>query len=130
MKTRYRDLLDPRQLEGIEESSVASKRIFLDCYQLARKEGLSERNICSGFKAGGLWPVNISKPLMSRHLIANNKAYTRGRAPFSIPGPLTAQGATLEDYSHEIAWVATLEKAREIRAILYPVRETTPTKRL
>ena len=118
LKGRYRDLFNLRQLEGIKESSVTGKRVFLNYYRLVRKEGLSEYNIRSGFKVRGLWLVNISKPLISRHLVANNKACIRRKASFSTPGPLTAQGATLEDYGHVFKSVATPKKAKDIKVIL------------
>jgi hypothetical protein len=54
LKNQCRDLLNARQYEGLEESSVVSKRLLLECYRLARVEALSERNIRSGWKAGGL----------------------------------------------------------------------------
>lgn len=42
-----------------------SKANFLQCYQVARPLGLSERNIKAGFKNAGLWPVNSNKVLGS-----------------------------------------------------------------
>jgi 4-hydroxybenzoate polyprenyltransferase len=130
LKNRYRDLLNARQSEGLEESSVVGKRLFLECYQLARLEGLSERNICAGWKAGGLWPVNMSKPLMSRHLVANNGAPKPRNGPITTLGPLTARGATLEDYRHVVHGLSTPKKARELRAYLRPSGKATPTERL
>lgn len=130
LKNRYRDLLNNRQSEGLEESSVIGKRLFLECYRLARVEALSERNIRSGWKAGGLWPVNMSKPLMSRHLLSNNDGFGQNNGPDIIQQPLTAKGATLEDYGHVVHNISTPKKARELRAHLRPTGEATPTERL
>lgn len=54
LKQRYRTLLERRQHEGLEESSIVGKRLFLECYHQSRLEALSERDIKSGWKAGGL----------------------------------------------------------------------------
>jgi len=42
------------------------KRSFLKYYFKARQYGLNEKNILAGWKAIGLWPINRTKPLMSR----------------------------------------------------------------
>jgi hypothetical protein len=123
-------LLNARQSQGLDESSVVGKLLFLECYNLARAEGLTDRNIRAGWGAGGLWPVNMSKPLLSRHLVANNGAPNPKNGSIITPGPLTARGATLEDYGHVVRGLSTPKKAREFRAQLRPTGEATPTERL
>ena len=44
--------------------------------------------------------------------------------------PLTAKGATLEDYGHVVRGLSTPKKARELRAYLRPSGKATPTERL
>ena len=59
----------------LTDSSLIGKQNFLNCYQKARKEALSAKNIKSGWKATSLWPKSIGKPLMSPLLLENsNKA--------------------------------------------------------
>ncbi|EAQ92251.1 hypothetical protein CHGG_00486 [Chaetomium globosum CBS 148.51] len=38
------------------------KRLFLRRYAQAKNDAIKERNIRSGWKASGLWPVNLDKP--------------------------------------------------------------------
>jgi hypothetical protein len=45
LKQQYRTLLEARLIEGLEDSSVIGKRLFLKYYRLIRVEALSERNI-------------------------------------------------------------------------------------
>ena len=42
------------------------------CYYKARQESLTGMNIRAGWKATGLWPVSMAKPLMSRLLLENS----------------------------------------------------------
>ena len=103
LKNAYRRLLYSRMVEGLDESSVTGKRLFLECYRLAREEGMSIRNIRSGWKATGLWPVNMSKPLLSPFLMANSNArdaVSTPNAPYTPSEPMISRGATLEDYGH------------------------------
>lgn len=56
------------------DSSPIGKQNFLTCYQRARKEALSSKIIKAGWKATGLWPKSIGKPLMSPLLLENSNA--------------------------------------------------------
>ena len=56
----------------LTDSSPVGKQNFLSCYQKARKEALTAKNIKNGWKATGLWPKSIAKPLMSRLLLENS----------------------------------------------------------
>ena len=42
------------------------KRGFLECYSKIRQRGLNEKNVLAGWKVTGLWPINRTKPLISR----------------------------------------------------------------
>lgn len=52
-------------------SFVASKRLFLECYHLARSELLVEARIKAGWIASGLWPFNVVNPFISGLLFKN-----------------------------------------------------------
>ena len=44
----------------------------MSCYKLAREDALTATNCKQGWSASGLWPVRMSKPLMSRLLLENS----------------------------------------------------------
>ena len=56
----------------LTDSSPLGKQNFLACYQKAKKEALSAKNIKAGWKATGLWPKSMAKPLMSPLLLENS----------------------------------------------------------
>jgi 4-hydroxybenzoate polyprenyltransferase len=70
LKTAYRKELGlcPQLLD----STVYGKRRFLACYGKARLAALTGQNIRSGWKATGLWPVSMAKPLLSPLLLENS----------------------------------------------------------
>lgn len=54
-------------------------------YQESRLEAITSKNIRSGWKASGCWPVSMAKPLMSRLLLENSQQTVRNEAiPRSI----------------------------------------------
>jgi 4-hydroxybenzoate polyprenyltransferase len=69
LKTAYRKSLS--NLATWSDSTIVGKRNFLEYYRRARLTALVYQNILSGWKATGLWPVSISKPLMNRLLVEN-----------------------------------------------------------
>jgi 4-hydroxybenzoate polyprenyltransferase len=70
LKSRYQK--EVRYLTLLTDSSLLGKQNFLACYQKAKKETLSAKNIKNGWKATGLWPKSIAKPLMSPLLLENS----------------------------------------------------------
>ena len=64
LKTAYRRLVS--DYIALSDTTRIGKAAFLEFYAEAREIGLRERNICSGWKATGLWPKSIHKPLRSR----------------------------------------------------------------
>src|SRR6266566_7872926 len=62
------------------------KRSFLECYSKARQRGLNEKNILTGWKATGLWPINRIKPLMNRLILDTAKPQ-----PIELQQPNQAQ---------------------------------------
>ncbi|KAF4485948.1 hypothetical protein CGGC5_v005867 [Colletotrichum fructicola Nara gc5] len=54
-----------------DAGTVVGKRNFVICYGKARKAALTSKNIISGWKWTGLWPVSMARPLMSPLLLEN-----------------------------------------------------------
>ncbi|RKK80380.1 hypothetical protein BFJ68_g17724 [Fusarium oxysporum] len=63
LKRAYRKFLS--DLASIADSSHIGKITFLYTYDKARKEALTKLNALAGWKATGLWPVNLAKVLMN-----------------------------------------------------------------
>jgi len=70
LKTAYRKYVGIRNL--ITDSTLIGKCNFFLYYQKAKSEALTRRNIISGWRAIGLWPLNSAKPLINRLLLENN----------------------------------------------------------
>ncbi len=70
LKHTYRKHLN--NINSWAESTVVGKQLMIKCILKARKEAITAHNIKAGWKAGGLWPVSIAKPLMSRLLVENS----------------------------------------------------------
>src|SRR5580704_3932823 len=60
-KTAYRKEL--AKLANLTDSAPVDKINFIRCYAKARKEGITKRNIQSGFRVTGNWPINRYKAL-------------------------------------------------------------------
>ena len=56
----------------LNDSSLIRKQNFIKCYKEAREDALTPANCRQGWSASGLWPVRMSKPLMSRLLLENS----------------------------------------------------------
>lgn len=69
LKTAYKKELG--NLSQWDAGTVVGKRNFLVCYGKARNAALTSKNIISGWKWTGLWPVSMAKPLMSPLLLEN-----------------------------------------------------------
>jgi 4-hydroxybenzoate polyprenyltransferase len=69
LKTAYRKHL--ANLVTWAKSTIVGKQNFLEYYRRARLIALTASNILSGWKATGLWPINIAKPLLNRLLLEN-----------------------------------------------------------
>ncbi|SCN90426.1 related to transposase [Fusarium fujikuroi] len=63
LKRAYRYLL--LDLTSISNDSYVGKITFLYTYDKARREAITKSNAIAGFKATGLWPVNLAKVLMN-----------------------------------------------------------------
>ncbi|KAH7461693.1 hypothetical protein FOMA001_g18887 [Fusarium oxysporum f. sp. matthiolae] len=72
LKAAYRTLVGEHT--ALTDSTRVGKQMFLDFYARAREIGFRKENIRSGWRAAGLWPVNINKPLASRWVMVLTKS--------------------------------------------------------
>jgi hypothetical protein len=63
LKTAYRSRLST--YINITNSAPINKLVFLQCYHHARTISFTQKNILSGWRATGLWPIAMAKPLMN-----------------------------------------------------------------
>ena len=66
VKSIYRSEIS--KISALTDTTPIGKTTFLDAYNKARKGAFTIKNISAGWRASGIWPVNRSKPLMSRLL--------------------------------------------------------------
>jgi 4-hydroxybenzoate polyprenyltransferase len=93
----------------LTDSSPIGKQNFLACYCKARKEALSAKIIKAGWKATGLWPKSMAKPLLSPLLLENsNLKKDTLQATQSFNGP------SVIDSLQEV--LSTPRKSTEIKA--------------
>lgn len=88
IKTAYRTQLS--QLSDITNSAPVNKITFLRCYHHARSVSFLRRNIISGWRATGLWPVAMAKPLLNPMVIDQLKT------PITIPTIVTKEEDQLD----------------------------------
>jgi 4-hydroxybenzoate polyprenyltransferase len=86
VKTIYRSEIS--RISCLTDSTPIGKATFLGAYHKARTGALTIRNITAGWKASGLWPVNRSKPLLSRLL-------AQPLEPIATPAAATVVAETL-----------------------------------
>ena len=67
MKAEYQKLVG--EYAAVTDTTRIGKANFLEFYAKARQIGLSKKNIESGWRATGLYPKNVNKPLCSRWVI-------------------------------------------------------------
>ena len=96
---------------------------MVQCIQKARHDALISQNIKARWKAAGLWPVNIAKPLISRLLLENsNQAPKKG--PHSQPQPSSHTPRTHESKeavdSAVVGEISTPRKRSDLRKLLDP----------
>ncbi|OAQ58123.1 transposase [Pochonia chlamydosporia 170] len=68
VKASYRTSIMDLQLSS--HSTPTNKIIFLEYYFKARAAGITKRNILAGWKATGIYPLNMSRPLLSKLLVS------------------------------------------------------------
>ena len=80
------------------------------CYYKAREASMTAENIKAGWKATGLWPLAMAKPLMSRLLLENsNKA-----SETTSQDLIQEEGLNWNQNISSVAW-ETPKAARDIR---------------
>lgn len=112
LKSRYRKEIG--YLNLLTDSSPIGKQNFLICYQKARKEALSAGNIKGGWKATGLWPRCMAKPLMSPLLLENSNN-TKRTSNQQVEGQI---GGHISDWTAEsslVTW-STPRKSVDLRS--------------
>jgi 4-hydroxybenzoate polyprenyltransferase len=108
LKHAYRKRLGALAL--FNDSTPIGKQNFLNCYKLARIDALTVINCKAGWKASGLWPVRISKPLMNRLLLENsNKAVEQT--------PRTSKKDQVPEWNQDSSFIVfkTPQKSEDIR---------------
>jgi 4-hydroxybenzoate polyprenyltransferase len=71
LKTAYRKLINEHIT--LTDTTKVGKANFLEFYAKAREIGLREENVRSGWKATGLYPKNVAKPLKSRWVVVQKQ---------------------------------------------------------
>ena len=98
LKYTYRKLLNKET--SWTESTVLGKQMMIKCIVAARKEAITAHNAKAGWRASGLWPVNMDKPLMSRLLLENSNkvaSINKQMAPIQTPvSGLPGQGTIVD----------------------------------
>ena len=130
LKVAYKKELG--NLVNLTDSTAIGKRGFLDCYRRARLAGWTSQNVRSGWKATGLWPVTMAKPLLSPLLLENSNKPTILPIDPSTPS-LASSLATPEPriQGSQVVW-STPRKARDLRdqlGIFSSQTQTTTTQR-
>ena len=129
LKRAYRKYLGDLGFQG--DSTVINKRNFVHCYERARNDALTSQNIRNGWKGTGLWPISMTKPLMSSLLLENRNSAKTSKNQGSIVNSIV-NTPSLMSQSSIVAW-STLRKAQEVQAQLSHygrLSESTSTQRL
>jgi hypothetical protein len=112
LKSRYRK--EVGYLTLLTDSSPIGKQNFLACYQKARKEALSAKNIKSGWKATGLWPKSMAKPLMSPLLLENSNK-TKETSNQSLESATGGSKSSWNTETSQVIW-STPRMSTELKA--------------
>jgi len=119
LKQEFRRRLEQYGYDNV--GAAQSKQIFLRSYAAAREKALTGRNIRSGWKATGLWPVDVSVPLQtlkslpSEHPVVPSPSPIRQQSFDAIATPLG--GKALKRALDEIPNFKALD-SRALRLVL------------
>ncbi|KAK4073597.1 hypothetical protein Purlil1_12985 [Purpureocillium lilacinum] len=119
-------------LSLLTDSSPVGKQNFLSCYQRARELALTASNIKGGWKATGLWPVSVAKPLLSPLLLENSNKRKKDakNAPDGFRSPFSMSGWQTD--ASQIAW-STPRRPQDLKVQVLQFNQLdddVPTKRL
>jgi len=115
LKTKYRAQLNGC-LSSLTSDSVAGKRAFLKCYRRARIHRITDLNIKAGWKALGLWPVSLRKPLSNSLVIKNSNGSVSTVAPTPSTGLKSFNRPILVKNSKDQPVWFTPKKAKDFSA--------------
>ncbi|CCF32189.1 transposase [Colletotrichum higginsianum] len=109
LKAAYRKYLGYLNLWN--DSTIAGKRNFLNCYRRARKDALTAQIIKSGWKHTGLWPISLLRPL-SNSFVSKDIPGSQG----SSSQPAGSQGSShqWESAVSEVPW-STPRKSADLQ---------------
>jgi hypothetical protein len=115
IKAAYREAISHLALQT--DGSSVGKQNFMICYCKARKKALTERNIRSGWKASGLWPVNIDKPLMSRLLLQPATPATQNNVEEGSSEPIGREEKEEPQNSVVTPFMVTPKRGQEVQSL-------------
>ncbi|KAL8283090.1 hypothetical protein RB597_010508 [Gaeumannomyces tritici] len=114
-------------------STVVGKRQFLQAYASARSQALTPYTIQLGWRASGLWPRNIRKPLSNRLLLENSSQNSqRVKIQRSAEDNRTKQRSKGPYLLSRVPW-ETPKQPRELASQISALRSrlpASPTARL
>ena len=103
LKTAYRSKLST--YINTTDSAPINKLVFLRCYHHARTTGFTQKNILSGWRATGLWPIAMAKPLMNPLVI-------------SIPSePIITPTPIIQKNNHQEAIIDTPRHSSQVQKL-------------
>jgi hypothetical protein len=105
LKAAYKQEAD--NLSFCFENTFTGKQLFLFRYRRARLSALKERNICSGWRGTGLWPVNMAKPLL-KALIALHRTLLHEHHDFFLASQHPSTGPALRRLASKYAMPARM----------------------
>ncbi|OAQ65585.1 transposase [Purpureocillium lilacinum] len=119
-------------LSLLTDSSPVGKQNFLSCYQSAREQALTASTIKGGWKATGLWPVSVAKPLLSPLLLENSNKRKKDakNAHNALKSPFTT--CEWQSDASQIAW-STPRRPQDLKVQVLQFNQLdddVPTKRL
>ncbi|KAK0367669.1 transposase [Colletotrichum limetticola] len=123
IKSKYRKELSKEEI--VDNSTIVGKRYFLSCYQKARLAGLTSLNIRSGWKATGLYPPDMARPLTNPMVLPNPVTPTKKTAD---AGQVTGSTRNAVDWASAASVVdwSTPRKASELCDQLKLFTELSP----
>jgi len=99
------------------ENTISGKQIFLHCYRLGRTKALKKSNLLGGWRASGLWPVNMAKPLLSVQLLEMEKKKAENDKSDSPTRKRKVELVTPVPISIRKVGLSTPKQSREVRCL-------------
>ena len=131
IKSRYRDQI--ANLARFEDSAPVKKMRFVEYYNKARDEGLTQHNILGGWSAAGISPWNPRKVIRSSQVAANNQInqqppQTPGKRRLSTSEQVLPTPRNTHELSEAIQAISSQEAVpRPIRHLLSKTRKAFGT---